>query len=83
MKFLQKKNDRNKIKPTRAKSSKRQIETWGYCCSRKFFKIGRSTKDLIDLVNYFEEKNVKLISVKENFDATTPQEVNDDCFSSF
>ena len=38
-----------------------------------FSRLGRSTKDLIDLVNYFEENNVKLISVKENFDTTTPQ----------
>lgn len=38
-----------------------------------FSRLGRSTKDLIDLVNYFEEKNVKLISVKEDFDTTTPQ----------
>ena len=30
-----------------------------------FSRLGRSTKDLIDLVNYFEEHNVKLISLKE------------------
>jgi len=38
-----------------------------------FSRLGRSTKDLIDLVNYFEEREVKLISVKENFDTTTAQ----------
>lgn len=38
-----------------------------------FSRLGRSTKDLIDLVNFFEEKNVKLISIKENFDTSTPQ----------
>ena len=38
-----------------------------------FSRLGRSTKDLIDLVNYFEEHNVKLISLKENFDMVTPQ----------
>lgn len=38
-----------------------------------FSRLGRSTKDLIDLVNYFEEKEVKLVSLKENFDTTTPQ----------
>lgn|SRR5699024_6207516 len=38
-----------------------------------FSRLGRSTKDLIDLVNYFEENNVKLISDKENFDTSTPQ----------
>ena len=38
-----------------------------------FSRLGRSTKDLIDLVNYFEEHNVKLISLKENFDTVTPQ----------
>src|SRR5699024_8905668 len=35
--------------------------------------LGRSTKDLIELVNYFEEHNIKLISSKENFDTSTPQ----------
>lgn len=38
-----------------------------------FSRLGRSTKDLIDLVTYFEEQNVKLVSLKENFDTTTPQ----------
>ena len=38
-----------------------------------FSRLGRSTKDLIDLVTYFEEQDVKLVSLKENFDATTPQ----------
>jgi DNA invertase Pin-like site-specific DNA recombinase len=38
-----------------------------------FSRLGRSTKDLIDLVNYFEEANVKIISIKENFDTSTPQ----------
>jgi len=37
-----------------------------------FSRLGRSTKDLIELVDYFESKNVKLISIKENFDTTTP-----------
>ncbi|PTY80706.1 resolvase [Heyndrickxia sporothermodurans] len=39
-----------------------------------FSRLGRSTKDLIELVEYFEGKNVKLISIKENFDTNTPQE---------
>ncbi|WP_335872300.1 recombinase family protein [Bacillus sp. 2205SS5-2] len=38
-----------------------------------FSRLGRSTKDLIELVEYFESKIVKLISVKENFDTNTPQ----------
>lgn len=38
-----------------------------------FSRLGRSTKDLIELVDYFEEKGVKLISIKENFDTNTPQ----------
>lgn len=38
-----------------------------------FSRLGRSTKDLIDLVSFFETKKVKLISIKENFDTTTPQ----------
>lgn len=38
-----------------------------------FSRLGRSTKDLIDLVNFFEKKGVKVISIKENFDTQTPQ----------
>lgn len=38
-----------------------------------FSRLGRSTKDLIDLVTYFEEEDVKLVSLKANFDTTTPQ----------
>ncbi|PEE35773.1 recombinase family protein [Bacillus pseudomycoides] len=38
-----------------------------------FSRLGRSTKDLIELVDYFENKGVKLISIKEQFDTNTPQ----------
>ena len=38
-----------------------------------FSRLGRSTKDLIELVEYFESKDVKIISIKENFDTATPQ----------
>jgi len=38
-----------------------------------FSRLGRSTKDLIEIVGYFENKDVKLISIKENFDTNTPQ----------
>lgn len=38
-----------------------------------FSRLGRSTKDLIELVSYFEDNNIKLISLKENFDTKSPQ----------
>lgn len=38
-----------------------------------FSRLGRSTRDLIELVEEFEQKGVKIISIKENFDTTTPQ----------
>ncbi|NSW39743.1 recombinase family protein, partial [Bacillus sp. Xin1] len=38
-----------------------------------FSRLGPSTKDLIELVEYFESKGVKLISIKEQFDTNTPQ----------
>lgn len=38
-----------------------------------FSRLGRSTKDLIELVTFFEDNNVKLVSLKENFETTTPQ----------
>ena len=41
------------------------VESWS--------RLGRSTKDLIELVNYFNSKEVTIISLKENFDTTTPQ----------
>lgn len=33
-----------------------------------FSGLGRSTKDLIELVEYFQNKGVKLISIKEQFE---------------
>lgn len=36
-----------------------------------FSRIARSTKDLLDLVEYFNNKKVNLISLKENLDTTT------------
>ena len=38
-----------------------------------FSRLGRSTRDLIDIVEYFKNKRVTLISIKENFDTNTPQ----------
>lgn len=38
-----------------------------------FSRLGRSTKDLIELVEKFRNKNVTLVSSKENFDTSTPQ----------
>ncbi|MBL4933531.1 recombinase family protein [Clostridium paridis] len=36
-----------------------------------FSRLARSTKDLLDLVEYFTDKKVNLISLKENLDSTT------------
>lgn len=38
-----------------------------------FSRLGRSTKDLIELMEYFTNKGVKLVSIKENFNTSTPQ----------
>ncbi|WP_068984223.1 recombinase family protein [Lysinibacillus xylanilyticus] len=38
-----------------------------------FSRLGRSTKDLIELVAYFKERQIKLLSIKENFNTSTPQ----------
>lgn len=35
-------------------------------------RLGRSTKDLLNLVEEWEKQNIKLISLKENIDTTTP-----------
>ena len=37
-----------------------------------FSRLARSIKDLLTIVELFEEKNVKLISAKENIDTSTP-----------
>lgn len=37
-----------------------------------FSRLARSTRDLLDLVEYFEEKQVALISAKESIDSSTP-----------
>lgn len=38
-----------------------------------FSRLARSTKDLLELVELMEKKNVILISLKENTDTSTPQ----------
>lgn len=38
-----------------------------------FSRLGRSTPDLIELMNKFNDAKVKVISLKEQFDTTTPQ----------
>lgn len=35
-------------------------------------RLGRSTKDLLNLVDYFNDRGVQLISLKENIDTKTP-----------
>jgi DNA invertase Pin-like site-specific DNA recombinase len=41
------------------------IESWS--------RLGRSTKDLIELTEWFLERGVQVVSLKENFDTSTPQ----------
>ena len=40
------------------------VESWS--------RLGRSTKDLIELVEWFTDRGVNLVSLKENFDTNTP-----------
>ncbi|MBP1044584.1 recombinase family protein [Vagococcus sp. BWB3-3] len=40
------------------------VESWS--------RLGRSTKDLLELMDYFEDKKVRVISLKEQFDTSTP-----------
>lgn len=37
-----------------------------------FSRLARSTKDLLDLTDYLQQKNVNFVSLKENIDTTTP-----------
>lgn len=37
-----------------------------------FSRLARSTKDLLDIVEYLDKKNVTLVSHKENIDTSTP-----------
>ena len=37
-------------------------------------RLGRSTKDLIELVDLFEQSGVHLVSLKEQIDTSTPAE---------
>lgn len=36
-----------------------------------FDRLARSTKDLLDIIEYLDNKEVKLISIKENLDSST------------
>lgn len=40
-----------------------------------FSRLARSTKDLLSLIEQFKESNIKLVSIKENLDTSTPQGV--------
>lgn len=39
----------------------------------EFSRLARSTKDLLNIIDKLAEKNVQVISQKENFDTSTPQ----------
>ena len=39
--------------------------------SKDFSRLARSTKDLLELVERFKEKNIHLVSLKENLDTST------------
>lgn len=41
------------------------VESWS--------RLSRSVHDLINIVKYFDDKQVRLVSLKENFDTSTPQ----------
>ena len=36
-------------------------------------RVSRSTKDLLNILDDFEKREIKLVSLKENIDTTTPQ----------
>lgn len=38
----------------------------------EFSRLARSTKDLLDIVQKLKDKGVQVVSLKENFDTTTP-----------
>ena len=38
----------------------------------EFSRLARSTKDLLDIVQKLKDKHVQVVSLKENFDTTTP-----------
>ncbi|MDA9461016.1 recombinase family protein [Enterococcus mundtii] len=52
---------------------KKRVKSGDQIVIESFSRFGRSTKDLINLVYFFEKKGVKIISIKENFDTQTPQ----------
>ena len=39
---------------------------------KDFSRLARSTKDLLNIIDIFENKKVKLISIKEKLDTSTP-----------
>lgn len=55
----------NKLKEVVREGDTVIVESWS--------RLGRSTKDLIDLVDFFSQKKVNVISDKEKFDTSTPQ----------
>jgi len=41
---------------------------------KDFSRLARSTKDLLNILEILKRKNVKLVSIKENFDTSIRQE---------
>lgn len=44
-----------------------------YCYCVDFSRLARSTQDLLNIVSLLQSKGVHLVSLKENFDTSTPQ----------
>ena len=55
----------NKLKEVVREGDTLVVESWS--------RLGRSTRDLIELVEFFAAKKVNVVSDKEQFDTTTPQ----------
>ena len=49
------------------------LEKYDLVVVRELSRLGRSVKDLLDLMEEFEEKEVDLVSLSENIDTTTAQ----------
>lgn len=50
---------------------KNKVKSGDTVVIESFVRLGRSTKDLIEQIEYFENKEVRVISVKEDFDTAT------------
>lgn len=69
--YMEKVSGKNTDRPELQKMLS-EVQTGDIICVHDFSRLARSTKDLLEIVEFLTEKGVHLVSNKENLDTSTP-----------